>query len=980
MAIDWCTLSGIGMAARHGADKLPGTVITPAQAPDIWRRILATSSAQVVVADARQTTPVTPQTTPATPAPKTPERSISTQESAPAAAPAPKAPARATGMLESALAVLWAEILGYDSVDPEEDFYALGGDSISGMQIVSRIQSDLGYTIRVPDLLEAGTVKALAELLRRKAAPKEAGIEPAPEMPAYPVGWEQRDVLRAEASAEMGTAFNLPTLLELPETLSTERLTAALTELVARHEVLRTRFREEGDDWVMEVLPASPVTLPEIDLPVNGDIALACQSRVRPFDFTSQPPVRFELLRLPGGRRMLFFDLHHSLADGFTVELLAAELAALCAGKALPAPARQLKDYAWWSRKGGGAKAREEARKYWLEIYRGELPRLELPTDRPRPPIHTWRGGTASFEIDPGVVKRLRAFASEHRVTPFVVVLSAWSAVLAKIAASEDIVIGVPVDNRDRSGLENMPGMMVSLLPLRLAVRGSDRVGGLLERVQAAHAGAMRHRAFGLGSLLEELAPPAAPDRTWLSEVTLSYMNFAEGSRDGGFPMVGLLRDSIKGDLSIYVRDLPERILVSIEYYADVFDAERIERLGASFETLLAALVNGTADTPIGNLPVVPAAEERRLRAFENGAQPPLPWGRGLAALFAERARECPDRVAVEDARFCWTYRELASHANGVAHRLIEAGVRPGDLVALAMDRGAEAIAALLGIVTAGAGYVPLELDYPQERNRVILADAGVAVVIADAAGRAALGPVAGITVFASEELMEMTAEEPPEIDWSGDPDAAPAYLMYTSGSTGQPKGVLVPQRAVVRISLGDDFAALGPEDRVLQCGPLAFDASTWEVWGPLLKGARLAIATREEILDPAAFEAALDRYGTTALFLTASLFNRQVDRDPSVFKRVRVLVSGGEAMSAVHAGRLLEACPNVRLVNGYGPTENTTFTTFHRVRREDVTGMGIPIGQPIAHSRAVILDGNGRRVPIGVWGEICAGGPGLAD
>ena len=980
LAIDWCTLSGIGMAARHGADKLPGTVITPAQAPDIWRRILATSSAQVVVADARQTTPVTPQTTPATPAPKTPERSISTQESAPAAAPAPKAPARATGMLESALAVLWAEILGYDSVDPEEDFYALGGDSISGMQIVSRIQSDLGYTIRVPDLLEAGTVKALAELLRRKAAPKEAGIEPAPEMPAYPVGWEQRDVLRAEASAEMGTAFNLPTLLELPETLSTERLTAALTELVARHEVLRTRFREEGDDWVMEVLPASPVTLPEIDLPVNGDIALACQSRVRPFDFTSQPPVRFELLRLPGGRRMLFFDLHHSLADGFTVELLAAELAALCAGKALPAPARQLKDYAWWSRKGGGAKAREEARKYWLEIYRGELPRLELPTDRPRPPIHTWRGGTASFEIDPGVVKRLRAFASEHRVTPFVVVLSAWSAVLAKIAASEDIVIGVPVDNRDRSGLENMPGMMVSLLPLRLAVRGSDRVGGLLERVQAAHAGAMRHRAFGLGSLLEELAPPAAPDRTWLSEVTLSYMNFAEGSRDGGFPMVGLLRDSIKGDLSIYVRDLPERILVSIEYYADVFDAERIERLGASFETLLASLVNGTADTPIGNLPVVPAAEERRLRAFENGAQPPLPWGRGLAALFAERARECPDRVAVEDARFCWTYRELASHANGVAHRLIEAGVRPGDLVALAMDRGAEAIAALLGIVTAGAGYVPLELDYPQERNRVILADAGVAVVIADAAGRAALGPVAGITVFASEELMEMTAEEPPEIDWSGDPDAAPAYLMYTSGSTGQPKGVLVPQRAVVRISLGDDFAALGPEDRVLQCGPLAFDASTWEVWGPLLKGARLAIATREEILDPAAFEAALDRYGTTALFLTASLFNRQVDRDPSVFKRVRVLVSGGEAMSAVHAGRLLEACPNVRLVNGYGPTENTTFTTFHRVRREDVTGMGIPIGQPIAHSRAVILDGNGRRVPIGVWGEICAGGPGLAD
>ncbi len=973
MAIDWCTLSGIGMAARHGADKLPGTVITPAQAPDVWRRILAMNSAQAVVSDARQTAP-------ATPAPKTPASSTGAQESAPAAAPAPKAPARATGMLESALAALWAEILGYDSVDPEDDFYALGGDSISGMQIASRIQSDLGYTIRVPDLLEAGTVKALAELLRRKAAPKEAGIEPAPEMPAYPVGWEQRDVLRAEASAEMGTAFNLPALLELPETLSTERFTSALTELVARHEVLRTRFREEGDDWVMEVLPASPATLPEIDLPVNGDLAQACQSRVRPFDFTSQPPVRFELLRLPGGRRMLFFDLHHSLADGFTVELLAAELAALCAGNALPAPARQLKDYAWWSRNGEGAKARAEARKYWLEIYRGELPRLELPTDRSRPPIHTWRGGTASFEIDPEVVKRLRAFAAEHRVTPFVVVLSAWSAVLAKMAACEDIVIGVPVDNRDRSGLENMPGMMVSLVPLRLAVHGGDRIGDLLERVQAAHAGAMRHRAFGLGSLLEELAPPAAPDRTWLSEVTLSYMNFAEGSRDGGFPLVGLRRDSVKGDLSIYVRDLPERMLVSAEYYADIFDAERIARLGSSFESLLSALVNGKANATVASLPLVPAAEARRLRACEKGAEPPLPWGRGLAALFAERAPQCPGRVAVEDARSRWTYHELASHANGIAHRLIEAGVRPGELVALAMERSAEAIAALVGIVTAGAGYVPVELDHPQERNRAILADAGVAFTIADAAGRAALGPLSGITVLASDALMERTAEAPPEIHWSGDPDAAPAYLMYTSGSTGQPKGVLVPQRAVVRLALGDDFAALTPEDGVLQCGPLGFDASTWEVWGPLLKGARLAVATREELLDPAGFEAALERYGTTALFLTASLLNRQVDRDPRVFRRVRVLVSGGETMSAAHAARLLEVCPDVRLVNGYGPTENTTFTTFHRVRREDVAGVGIPIGRPIAHSRVAILDADGRQAPIGVWGEICAGGPGLAD
>jgi amino acid adenylation domain-containing protein len=433
-------------------------------------------------------------------------------------------------------------------------------------------------------------------------------------------------------------------------------------------------------------------------------------------------------------------------------------------------------------------------------------------------------------------------------------------------------------------------------------------------------------------------------------------------------------------DLSIFVRDLPGSMTFSIEFYTGLLDRERIERMSSGFTALLSALVNAPSESTVADLPVMDDTEAAQVREFENGPHAEQPFGKGLAALFTASAQACSDKVALEDAEGSWTYRQLAIHANGIARKLLDTGVRPGDLVALAMKRGTDAIAALLGIVMAGAGYVPLDPDYPAERKRQIAADAGVRIAIADVEGHTALESAPGITILDASDLMDCTSDEPPALDWRGDPDHSPAYLMYTSGSTGQPKGVLIPQRAVVRLVFGDTFAAISSDDCVLQAGPLAFDASTWEVWGTLLKGGRLALASRDEILDPSALALALERYRVTALFLTTSLFNRQVDYDPGCFQHVRLLLSGGEVMSTAHAGRLLQACPSVRLINGYGPTENTSFTTFHIVRSEDVQQPSIPIGRPLAASRVAILDAAGCRVPTGVWGEICAGGLGLAD
>ncbi|MCA1988516.1 MAG: amino acid adenylation domain-containing protein, partial [Desulfarculus sp.] len=885
--------------------------------------------------------------------------------------------------LAGRLAAIWAQTLGYEGVGEQDNFFALGGDSITGMQIVNRVVSELGRPASLALLFDHPTPAALARALGQLPTNvPPTGVSSAPAAEDYPVAWEQLAVLRAEAAGEMGAAFNLPALLELPDDLQPERLRAAIVQLVERHEILRTVFIRSGDDFRMRVLPPGPVDLPILDLADDEDIWTACRARVRPFDPFVSPPVRWELLRLAGGRRAFFFDLHHSLADGLSQELLLAELAALCQGKSAPVPALQFKDYAWWSRQGGGAQRLDEDRAWWRERFAGPLPLTDLPADHPRPPRHTWRGDTVSLAIDPLLLRDARACAARHEVTTFALVLAAWSALVHRLTHGSDVVIAAPVDARDTAGLAGLPGMMVSLLPLRLRVEDGQSLGSLIRQAQQVHAEALAHRSANLALILADLAPPAAPERTLLSEVTLSYMNYAEGAPEGdeggGFRALGLTRDWCKNDLGIFIRDLPDRMLVSLEYYADLFDRGRMERLGRQFETLLRAMTRDPDEQSVASLRLMEPDEERTLLAWGQGASPELPLTAGVFPLFLDQAQRRGQAVAVEEAGRVVTYAELRDQALAVAGGLLAAGVAPGDRVALHMRRGPEVIATLLGILAVGATYTPLDPAYPPERNRFILDDAQCRLVLADANGREALGRNPFQPVLDPDDLL---AQTPLSLDRLPPADgSSPAYLMYTSGSTGQPKGVLINQPGVIRLALGADYAGLSQEDRLLQTGPLAFDASTFEIWGALLNGARICVAQWEDLIDPAQLAEVINRFRPTVLWLTTGLFNRQVEHDPNSFRGVRVVITGGELLSPTHARRALEACPEVDFLNAYGPTENTTFSLMHRLTTEEVRSRPAAIGRPIAHSEALILDPSGGLAPEGVWGEICVGGPGLAD
>jgi len=968
LTVDWCGLRGMGMAARLTGGKDMGVMIDAEEARALLLRALATGEPQVVVLEPISRAALG-------------EASVSAATPVPASAPSP---GKATGggstrALEAGLAVIWAETLGYDTVGPDDDFYELGGDSIAGMRIVERVVRDLGRPAKLVDLMETGTVAKLAARLAARVAVASAedpnALRPAPEAERYPVAWEQHAVLKAEESADMGTAYNLPVGVGLSETIEEGRLRANVDELFRRHEILRTRFhRGVGDEQpTMEVLRDPAPDIETLELSREEELSAALAAWVRPFDlWNGKPPVRVVIARVAGRARALVIDVHHALADALSMEILLNELTELHADAAPPAPKLHLKDYAWWSRKGPGSRDDGEARAYWLDRFKGAAPKLDLPSDRPRPPTHTWRVDVVEFALPSDLVERTRARASAARTTPFALVTLVWSLLLSRYARTDELVIAVPVDARTGAEMARMPGMLVSLLPLRLTTRTGEAVGEAIRRVHTLYGDAMRHRSFGLGRLIADLAPATSPDRATLSEVTFSYMNFAQGG-DGrdpteGFSGISPMRREGKSDLGLYARDLPDAIIMAVEYYADMFDRDRIERMARHFQTLLAALLAASEETPVASLSLIDDEERKRLALWGAGHDATGPIDRSLFDLFLDRATATPDAPALDLGAERLSYRDLADRALRAAGALRDAGIRAGDRVALRLERDPWDVVWTLATAAIGATYVPLDPDWPDERNARILGDAGVRVVVVGD-GRPVPPGLAAVPL----------ASVGTALDPAGVSRTAPAYIMYTSGSTGTPKGVIVPQRGVARLAFSGGDIAIRPDDVILRTGSPAFDAATLEIWGTLLNGARLVVASAEEVLDPAALANAMRASGATVMWLTSGLFHRQVDEAPDSFAPLRLVITGGDVVGPSHARRVLTTCPNTVVVNGYGPTENTTFTTVHEITRADTDPGPIPIGRPIARTRVVIAEPSGERAPIGVWGEIHAGGDGLA-
>jgi len=895
--------------------------------------------------------------------------------------------------LEEMVAGLWTEILGLEEVGIHQDFFDLGGHSLTATQAVSRVRSLLGVDLPVRVLFEAPTVAAFA---RRIAAKREEtqGFVASPLRRAsrddspLPLSFSQQALWFLAQLVPDSPVYNLPAVLRLSGALNPGLLARALTELASRHETLRTTFQDEGAGAVQVIAPAPDLALPVIDLRAlpaeltEGEASrIALEEALTPFDLTRGPLLRARLLALESGTHSLVLNMHHIVSDGWSIDVLASELSALYQGTPLPELPVQYADFAVWQRSWLPGPVLESQLSYWKDQLAGAAPLYDLPGDRPRPMVQSFRGAVHSFEIAPELSRDVKALARRQGSTLFMALLAAFQVLQMRWTDREDSVVGSPVAGRNRSEVEGLIGFFASMLVLRNRVREGRGYHDLLARVRDTALAAYAHQDVPFERLVEELAPDRNLGANPLFQIAFVLQDESEAPRVFA-PGIGIEREeldwrTVHFDLILYVWNRPEGLAARIAYATDLFDASTVERLADHFGRLLAGVV-AAPDEPVGALPLLSAAERATLLADWNRTATEYPRDETIQALFQATAARVPGRIALTYEGETLTYAELDRRSNQLARALFRKGVGPDVLVGLYLVRSLDLLVSILGILKAGGAYLPLDLQYPPERLAFMLEDARPVVLLTTSALAEKLPATGTPLVRLDADRGWIERQNPAAWDGGAGPSSL-AYVMYTSGSTGRPKGVAVPHRGVVRLVRNTNFADLG-EDRVfLQLAPTAFDASTLEIWGPLLNGGRLVIlpgggpGDRSSLQDIGQIVRA---QGVDTLWLTAGLFHLMVQENLEGLAPLRQLLAGGDVLSVPLVETVVRELPHVRMINGYGPTEGTTFTTTYTCGHPDGP---LPIGRPVANSTMFLLDRRLEPVPAGVAGEVYVGGDGLA-
>ncbi len=903
---------------------------------------------------------------------------------------------------ERELAAIWSEVLGVARIGARDDFFALGGHSLMAVQILSRVRGRLGVDLPVRDLFEA---PVLADLARRAdAARRETGAPPAMArlgLAEAPLSFAQIRLWFLDRLEPGGAVYVLPFGLRMSGALSPVVLAAVLGEVVRRHEALRTTFEERAGEPVQVIAPARRWVLPVVDL---ADLPAAERERTagelgreearRPFDLERGPLFRATLLRLGAAEHVLLLDIHHIVADGWSIGVLVREITALygaaVAGGPSPLPELpiQYADFAVWQRGWLQGEALERQLAYWRRRLAGAPPLLELPTDRPRAATPSRRSGRLLAAFGSGLPRELPRFAQGHEATLFMVLLAGLQALLSRATGQDDVVVGSPVANRNRPEIEPLVGFFVNTLVLRGEVAGDRPFRDLLDRARQATLEAYAHQDLPFERLVEELQPERRLGVSPLFQVLCALQNTPMGEMElRGLTLapVDIVAASTPFDLELSFMEGPDALHALVSYNADLFDPATVLRLVAHLETLFAGAVADPA-RPVSDLPLLAAAERAQLLREWNDTAREAPLDVPLHRLVEARTAAAPDALAVLDgAGASLTYAELDRRAARLARELRRLGVGPETRVAVAAGRSPELVVGLLAVLRAGGAYVPIDPEYPTGRISLLLADSGAAVLLAEEGlrGRLPAGPARFVALDGAglDSYVNTGAplEPGPEVAL-----AQVAYVIYTSGSTGQPKGVAVSHRAVstyVQSALA--LYGLTPADRLLQFSSLGFDTSVDEIWCPLAAGATLVLRSAAAAGSLPDLMAEVERQRVTVLSLPTAFWHEAAaavgEGSAAVPEGVRLTVIGGEEAQPRRVAEWLRGTAGRgRLLNAYGPTETTVSSTFADLKgwRE---GEPVPLGQPLAGTRLRVVDRGLALAPAGVWGELLIGGAGVA-
>jgi tyrocidine synthetase-3 len=922
---------------------------------------------------------------------------------------------------------VWHPLLKIERIGTMDDFFELGGDSILVNQCIARIREELQVEIPLRKFFERPYIKALSEEIEKQER-QVSSIKPVKREGEIPLSFAQERLWFLQELDAESTAYFVPRVIRIKGQLDIGLVEQTFTEIIRRHEILRTVFPTVDGRPVQRIHLPYPFKIPIMDWSQEEEenqkqkvSHFLKEEGQRAFDFENGPLLRVTLIKINQAEHLFVLTEHHLVHDGWTQGVLLQEFitvfTAYKEGKAhgLPELPIQYADFAIWQRNFLQGEVLERHLDYWKEKLSGLGSVLDLPANRVRPSVISGEGAMKAFHLSAALTHQLKDFSRKHGTTLFMTMLAVFKTFLYRYTGVGDLCVGTGIANRRYKEMEGMLGMVINTLPLRTQVAGEITFSQCLKRIKETCLEAYQHEDTPFGKIVEMMKPERSLSYTPIFQVLFSFMDTpAENLRLPGLELhvEETHNRSSKFDINIVVvppEDEKGETLVEWEYNTDILDALFIDRMIAHYTRLLEEILH-TPEKNISMLPMLSDKEIVQLLYAFNGTTSEYPKDKTIHQLFEEQAERTGHKIALvgssyhvgTNGRFIAsgtrtphlhiTYPELNKKSNRLARLLKEKGVQPCSIVGIMGDRSVEMIIGILGILKAGGAYLPIDIDYPEQRKQYMLADSNADVLIA--AGPIPESVSMDVHIDSCRDAIYRVREIAPGLNHistdrkkSGRDESAIrpymidaesiAYIMYTSGSTGRPKGVVVTHRNVVRLVKNTNYVELGEEIRILQTGAPVFDATTFEIWGSLLNGGQLVLVDKEVILDAHRLGDALKEYDVNTLWLSSPLFNQLMQQNIELFSPLRYLLVGGDVLSPPHINRVKRKFPGLDIINGYGPTENTTFSTTYLITKE--FEQTIPIGSPIANSTAYIVDSHNQLQPIGVWGELVVGGDGVS-
>jgi amino acid adenylation domain-containing protein len=925
---------------------------------------------------------------PVTPSGKVDRRALPVPEIRPADLPtfvAPRTP------IEEMLANIWANILRVDEVGIHDNFFTLGGDSLLAVQIIGQMRERLEVELSFSRLLEFPTVAGLAHIVeearKHQLRPIALPLQPISRSQTIPLSFSQEQLWFLHQLTPEEPVYNEPCTIRLKGAINVDALEKALNEIIKRHESLRTRFITVDGQPVQVIDPPDTFNLTVVDLrqfPTEQREAealrLATKQAKQPFDLTSDRLFRATLMQLADVDYRLFLTSHHIVMDDVSIRsVFLKELTALYEAYSIGKPSPlaplpvQYADFAVWQRQRLTQEILESHLDYWKQQL-ADLPVLQLPYDRPRPVVGTFRGAWQYLVLSKELTESLKALSQQSGVTLYMTLLAAFKTLLYRYSGSDDIVVGSFSAGRNRPEIEGLIGFFLNTLVLRTDMSGNPSFQQLLLRVREVTLEAYAHEDLPYHKLVQTLQPKRDLSQNPLFQVTfVQEAPMPSLNLDWTRSYIDIQTDTAKFDLALELDERPEGMIGRFEYNTDLFEAATISRMMEHFKTMLAGIV-ANPQTRVSELPLLSEAERYQLLFEWNNTTKEYPQDKCIHQLFEEQVERSPDAIAVvfEDKQL--TYRELNQQANQLAHYLQSLGVGPEVLVGICVERSLEMVVGLLGILKAGGAYVPLDPAYPSERIAYMLCDSRLPVLLIQQELVASL-PESRAQIVCLDTLGAVISTESVENPNSGASASNLAYMIYTSGSTGEPKGVLIPHSGLLNLVFWHTraFGVTSP-DRATQLAVTAFDASVWELWPYLVAGASIYLVEHEIIWSPEKLRDWLLSKDITITFVPTPLAEKLLSVQWPERVALRIMLTGGDKLHQYPSASI-----KFKLVNNYGPTENTVVTTSGLVLRDGTDDRSPHIGRPIANTRVYILDNHLQPVPIGVSGELHIGGVSLA-